>query len=322
MSARIEIRNLSLRYGTGPRGVLALDDVSLSVQGGKVIGIVGESGSGKSTLGFAFGRLMPDGVRPLAGSVHLAGISVWDADPASLRALRQKQVRFIFQDPIAALDPTRRIGRQISEAVFPPASAEAVRKVIAEVGLSDPDRIMAAWPHELSGGMAQRVAIALAVIARPGVIVADEATSALDASVRARILDLLRRLAHQQDITLLLLSHDLRAVRNYCDEVAVMYAGRIIEHGPLPAVFDHPAHPYTRALLAATPGQEAPGEELATIPGTTAPVHAPMRACAFAPRCDVARQGPCTGVRPETTALGQGRSVLCHFPEEIAAGAP
>lgn len=317
MSA-VDISNLSLAFGSGPANVLALDGVDLSLKPGTILGVVGESGSGKSTLGFAMGRLLPDGVRPLTGQVTVAGREVWQLSDAALRDLRLTTLRYVFQDPIATLDPTRRIGTQLSEAVTPRADTARVLAALAEVGLPDPARVAASWPHELSGGMAQRVTIAMAFIANPQVVVADEATSALDASVRTRILDLLRAKAKASGITLILISHDLWAVRSFCDEVAVMYGGRIVEHGLAARVFAKPAHPYTRALLAATPGHEAPGEQLATIPGAVGALRGPSTACAFAPRCAHAIAGPCDK-RPEPSEVASNWRVLCPRWQEVAS---
>ena len=314
MSA-VDITNLSLAFGSG---VLALDGVDLGLKPGTILGVVGESGSGKSTLGFAMGRLLPDGVRPLTGKVTVAGRDVWQLSDVALRDLRLTTLRYVFQDPIATLDPTRRIGTQLAEAVTPCADTARVLAALAEVGLPDPARVAASWPHELSGGMAQRVTIAMAFIANPQVVVADEATSALDASVRTRILDLLRAKAKASGITLILISHDLWAVRSFCDEVAVMYGGRIVEHGLAAEVFAKPAHPYTRALLAATPGHEAPGEKLATIPGAVGALRGRSTTCAFAPRCAPAIAGPCE-TRPETSEVAPNWRVLCPRWQEVAS---
>lgn len=276
---------LSLAFGSGPSRVLALDRVDLSLKPGTILGVVGESGSGKSTLGFAVGRLLPDDVRPLTGAVTVAARDVWQLSDAALRELRLSTLRYVFQDPIATLDPTHRIGTHLAEAVTPRAVAARVLAGLAEVSLPNSERVAASWPHELSGGMAQHVTIAMAFIANPQVVVADEATSALDASVRTRILELLRAKAKASGITLTLISHDLWAVRSFCDEVVVMYGGHIVEHGLAARVFAQPAHPCTRALLAATPGHEAPGERLATIPGAVGALRRPSTGCAFALRC-------------------------------------
>lgn len=313
----VNVQDLTITFGAGDAAVLALDGVNLTGRPGTILGIVGESGSGKSTLGFALGRLMPDGVRPSSGQVFVAGEEVWTLPAPDLRRLRQTALRYVFQDPIATLDPTRRIGRQLAEAVMPPASRAQVLAALAEVGLPDPERAAGSWPHELSGGMAQRVSIAMAFMASPRVVVADEATSALDASVRTRILDLLRRKSRASDITLILISHDLAAVRAFCDEVAVMYAGRIVEHGPAAKVFAAPAHPYTRALLAASPGHEAPGDELSTIPGSVVTQRKPATACAFAPRCAHVLPGACDR-RPAEAEVEPGWQVLCPRWKELA----
>jgi oligopeptide/dipeptide ABC transporter ATP-binding protein len=317
MSA-VVIDNLSLTFGKGAKQVYALDGVSLTVASGIVLGIVGESGSGKSTLGFALGRLMPDGVRPVSGSVQVFGQDIWTLGDSQLRALRNHTLRYVFQDPIATLNPTRRIGVQLAEAVNPPATEAQVFAALEEVGLPDPARVAQSWPHELSGGMAQRVAIAMAFIANPRLVVADEATSALDASVRTRILDLLRARARATGATLLLISHDLWAVRAYSDQVAVMYGGRIVEHGPSAEVFAKPLHPYTRALLAATPGHERQGESLATIPGAASTLHEPSPGCAFAPRCTFSLAGLCDVQRPVLDHPSIERNLLCHRWRETA----
>jgi peptide/nickel transport system ATP-binding protein len=319
MSA-VSIENLSLAFGQGANAVQALDGVSCNVEQGVVLGIVGESGSGKSTLGFALGRLMPEGVQPQSGSVQVFGQDIWTLSDSQLRELRNSTLRYVFQAPIATLNPTRRIGVQLAESVNPPASAAQVHAVLEDVGLPDPARVARSWPHELSGGMAQRVTIAMAFIANPRIVVADEATSALDASVRTRILDLLRSRARATGATLILISHDLWAVRNYSDQVAVMYGGRIVEHGPSAEVFATPLHPYTRALLAATPGHENQGESLATIPGAASSLPAPSPGCAFAPRCHMAQVGLCDIKRPVLENSSPTRSLICHRWRD-AAGA-
>lgn len=320
MSA-VAIDNLSLAFGQGSKQVQALDGVSLTVAPGVVLGIVGESGSGKSTLGFALGRLMPEGVRPQAGSVQVFGQDIWTLADNQLRDLRNHTLRYVFQDPIATLNPTRRIGVQLAEAVNPRATVAQVYAALEEVGLPDPARVARSWPHELSGGMAQRVTIAMAFIANPRLVVADEATSALDASVRTRILDLLRSRARATGATLILISHDLWAVRNYSDQVAVMYGGRIVEHGPSAEVFANPLHPYTRALLAATPGHEKQGESLAMIPGAASPLHAACPGCAFAPRCTESVVGLCDVRRPVADHPTATRSLSCHRWREIGGAA-
>ena len=312
----IAIDDLVLEFGSGSSAVRALDGVDLKIAPGSIVGIVGESGSGKSTVGFACGRLMPAGVSPRQGRINVLGKPVWGIDIEEMRRLRVHDLRYIFQDPIATLDPTKKIGWQLRNSVEGQLTDDQILAALSDVGLPDPERVAQAWPHELSGGMAQRVVIAMALAGDPRIIVADEATSALDASVRTRILELMRDLSRKRGITLLILSHDLWAVRMFCDEIAVMYAGRVVEHGPSREVFAAPAHPYTRALLAATAGHEKPGEKLSTIPGIPPLLRGASNGCAFAPRCNHAHDNKagktCTDDRPATEEAAKGWYVLCH----------
>lgn len=313
----ISFKDLVLEFGA----VRALDGVSIDVRAGKILGIVGESGSGKSTVGFAAGRLMPHGVRPASGKLEVLGKDVWSLPIEEMRAMRIADLRYIFQDPIATLDPTKKVGAQIGEAATKTPSLSAIHDVLREVGMNDPETVARAWPHELSGGMAQRVVIAMALISAPKVIIADEATSALDASVRTRILELMREASRARGITLLLLSHDLWAVRKFCDDIAVMYAGRVVEQGPAEAIFAQPAHPYTQALIAATVGHEKRGEKLATIEGIPPQLRGPSKGCAFAPRCAHANWAVCDTRRPEYEQKEDRWILLCHRWREIAGGA-
>ena len=318
------IEDLVLEFGQPPEVVRALDGVTLSVSRGTILGIVGESGSGKSTIGFAAGRLMPHGVEPRSGRVMLLGRSVWDVDVDEMREIRQNELRYVFQDPIATLDPTKRIGWQVKHAMEPPLGDDDVIEALQSVGLTDARRVAAAWPHELSGGMAQRVVIAMAMVGDPKVIIADEATSALDASVITRVLELLRDQSRKRNITLLLLSHNLNAMRMFCDRIAVVYAGRVVEHGPTKQVFEAPAHPYTQALLAASAGHEKPGETLHTIPGIPPALQGASPKCAFEPRCRHAvgekDGGCCDARRPEQENVNGEWQILCHRWRDLQPG--
>lgn len=313
----LSFKDLVLEFGA----VRALDGVTVDVRAGKILGIVGESGSGKSTVGFAAGRLMPQGVTPAAGELEVLGQDVWSMPIEQMRAMRIADLRYIFQDPIATLDPTKKIGAQISEAAPQIPTPSAIYDVLREVGMNDPDTVARAWPHELSGGMAQRVVIAMALISAPKIIIADEATSALDASVRTRILELMREASRARGITMMLLSHDLWAVRKFCDDIAVMYAGRVVEQGPAEAIFANPAHPYTQALISATVGHEKRGEKLATIEGIPPQLRGPAKGCAFAPRCAHSNGGTCETLRPEHETKDSRWILLCHRWREIAGDA-
>ena len=310
----LDIRDLVLEFSGGT--VRALDGIDLQVPAGSILGIVGESGSGKSTLGFAAGRLMPEGVVPSEGQLNLMGEDVWSLGIDRMREIRQHELRYIFQDPIATLDPTKKIEWQLQNAIPEEVTREQVIKVLEDVGLPDPEQVANAWPHELSGGMAQRVVIAMALLGNPKVIIADEATSALDASVRIRVLELLRDLSQNRGITLLIISHDLWAVRRFCDDIAIMYGGRVVEHGPAKEVFKKPAHPYTQALLGATAGHEKPGEKLSTIPGIPPLLFDAAEGCAFAPRCTHA-QKDCTHKRPEREKVKKDWTLLCHHWRKV-----
>lgn len=317
MTFTVEISDLVLEFGSGTKTVRALDGVNLDARQGEIIGIVGESGSGKSTAGFAIGRLMPEGVSPESGSVTALGEDMWSLSQDKLRSMRRNDIRYVFQDPLTTLDPTKRIGWQLKHAFEPKLSDEQVHAALAEVGLPDPERVAHSWPHELSGGMAQRAVIAHALIGSPKIIIADEATSALDASIRTRILEVLRDRARERGITLLLLSHDLRAMQMFCDRVAVMYGGQVVEFGPSKGLFAAPAHPYTKALLGATAGHEAYNERLETIPGIPPLLRGPSPGCPFDARCTHARAGLCDSTRPKTEYCEKDWAVMCHVWEEL-----
>ena len=309
-----EITGLSVAYRSGDAKVQALDGVDLAVAAGENVGIVGESGSGKSTLGMALGRLLATSAVIESGDVRIEGRSLLDLPPAELRRVRRDRLGFVYQNPMSALDPTLRIGRQLSLVLGAGAPAEAVEALLARVGLTQPARVARSFPHELSGGMAQRVVIALAIARAPAVLIADEPTASLDATLKGVILDLLDALRESTGASLVLLSHDLRSVARRCARVAVMYGGRIVEEGASALVFSAPRHPYTRALLRAAAGQERPGQLLEPIAGVPPVLHAPARHCAYAARCDRAR-ARCHEERPAERPV-DGRTVACHYAEE------
>ncbi|WP_210492770.1 ABC transporter ATP-binding protein [Patulibacter sp. SYSU D01012] len=326
--AFLQARDLVVEYRTRRGPVRALDGASLDVAPGEIVGVVGESGSGKSTVGAAMGRLLPRNAGVVAGEVRVGDVPLSGLDDAGLRALRREQLGFVFQDPIGTLDPTARIGRQMRWALGRDAAHDEIAERLAHVRLPDPARVMRAYPHQLSGGMAQRVSIALALANAPRAVIADEPTASLDASVRTEILELLVGVVRETGAALVLMSHDLRAVRRFCTRVAVVYGGRVVETAPADELFVAPAHPYTRALLDAAPGAERPGETLRPIPGRPPVLRGPYPGCAFAPRCPV-QVAACTAERPQPArARGAeaGHEVLCHVaadaPIPVAAGEP
>ena len=317
MSAILDIHDLVVVYDT-PRGtVIALDGVSLRLDAGETLGVVGESGSGKSTLGLAMGRLLPENAHRVSGDLGVLGHSVFGGGDEQLRMLRRNALGFVFQNPMTALDPTMRVGRQLARAIGPQATPDGVFALLSNVGLAGAGRIDRSFPHELSGGMAQRVAIAIAIARNPRVIVADEPTASLDAWLRDQILELLISMCGATGASLVLLSHDLHLISRYCQRVAVMYGGRIVEYGERESVFHLQAHPYTRALLEAAPGAEGPDGRLDPISGVPPVLMERSTGCAFAQRCAWAMD-LCSDVRPEAEWVAD-RSVVCHRAEEVLA---
>jgi peptide/nickel transport system ATP-binding protein len=314
VSALIEARGLAIAYESNGRRTFALDGAELTVERDDSLALVGESGSGKTTLGMAVGRLLPREARREAGDLLIEGRSVFGAAEAELRALRREKLGFVFQNPMTALDPTMRVGRQVALAL---GRRDGTRDLLARVELTDPERVMRSFPHQLSGGMAQRVVIAMAIARKPIAVVADEPTASLDASVRNRVMATLGRLRAETKASLVILSHDLRMVARHAERIAVMYAGRPVETGRVSRVLSNPAHPYTRALLRAGAGGETPGARLEPIAGSPPVLSARTTFCAFAPRCPMQRS-ICTQTRPEPRLVDQ-RLVACHFAEAVLA---
>jgi peptide/nickel transport system ATP-binding protein len=292
-----------LRVGfPAPEGaVWAVRGVDLSIGPGEIVAIVGESGCGKSLFLRALLRLLPSDAL-LTGSVMLEGHPVLDADAATLRRLRGGAAGLVFQDPMASLDPLRPIGRQLESAIRAHRPAEATRaeglRLLDAVQLAQASARYGALPHQLSGGQRQRVGIALALAGMPRLLLADEPTTALDVSVQARILTLLRDLRRSLGMAILLVTHDIGVVSDMAERICVMYAGRLVEHGPAEAVLAHPAHPYARRLLAAHTALDAGARPLPMIAGSPPRPARLVRGCAFAPRCPE-RHAPCdTGAPP------------------------
>lgn len=263
----VSIDNLVVEFGTPSGPVRALDGVDFDAEAGERVAIVGESGSGKSTIGSAIGTLLPTTARYTDGAIEVAGVSVLKAAKPELRRLRREVLGYIPQDPIATLDPTKRIGRQLEFVVGDlggDTSATALAELLARVRIREPEQVLRRFPHELSGGMAQRVAIALAIARKPRVLIADEPTASLDANVRREVLKLLFDFATEAGVTVIWLSHDLEAVARWCDRVVVMYRGVVVEDGPPDTVLTTPQHPYTQSLLEALPSRLEAGVEVRT----------------------------------------------------------
>lgn len=314
----LEISNLHLSFpGTPP--VPALRGVSLSIGPGEVVGLVGESGSGKTVLGLAALGLLPPlkGLR-IEGQVRLGGLDMATAPEAQRRARRGVYVGAVFQDPMAALNPAMRVGRQVAEAAGG-ADRRAVAALLADAGVPHPEERARQYPHELSGGLRQRVTIAMAVARAPRLVVADEPTTALDVTVQAHVLALLGRL-RERGTSVLLVTHDLAVAASICDRIAVAYAGRIVEHGPTSALLAAPAHPYTLGLLASRPRIDGPSGPLASLAGRMPDPRDVPSGCAFIPRCPLA-EARCAE-QPASAAIGPQHTVECHRASELLAWPP
>ncbi|GHG10074.1 oligopeptide/dipeptide ABC transporter ATP-binding protein [Paracoccus aerius] len=322
--ALLDIRDLSVRFHTHDAEVHAVSDVSLTVQPGETLGIVGESGSGKSQLAFAvMGLLARNG--QASGSVRLDGQEILNAPPKVINRVRAEKVAMIFQDPMTSLNPYMRVSDQMAEVLVlhkglskRAAVAESVRMLEA-VRIPDAKGRVRLYPHEFSGGMRQRVMIAMALLCRPKLLIADEPTTALDVTVQAQIMTLLSDLQRDFGMAMMLITHDLGVVAGSCSRVAVMYGGRIRELGPVGPLFADPAHPYTQGLLSAIPRIDTDEGELAVIPGQPPDMSRPPQGCAFGPRCAY-RRGDCDH-RPPLASFAPDRWRACFAPlAELRAG--
>ena len=312
----LRVENLVTRFHTYDGVVRALEGVSFEVREGEIFGLVGETGCGKSVTTYSTLRLLPSTGRVHSGRITFAGESLLDASESRMREVRGGEIAMIFQDPLSALNPVMRVGDQIAESVWlhddlPDAEAVAARveEVLGEVRMPDPAGAARAFPHELSGGMQQRVMIAMALAGRPKMLIADEPTTALDVTIQSQVLQLLRQLKQEAGLTVLLITHDLGVVAELCDRVAVMYAGTIVETAPVAELFGNPRHPYTQGLLAALPGTS---DTLAPIPGRVPDFLNPPSGCRFHPRCPLAVDR-CRAEAPELR--GDARQVACHEVE-------
>ncbi|WP_029031027.1 ABC transporter ATP-binding protein [Salinarimonas rosea] len=318
MSALLEITGLETHFHTRAGVVRAVDGLDLAVRAGEIVGIVGESGSGKSVASFSVLGLVDPPGRIVAGSIRFRGEELVGADPARLRRLRGREIAMIFQDPLMTLTPVLRIETQMVEAIraHERVSAKAARaraiEALARVGIPAPAERIRAYPHQFSGGMRQRVAIAIALLHSPALILADEPTTALDVTIQGQILYEMQRLVAETGAALVWVSHDLAVVESLADRVCVMYAGRIVEEGPAEEVVAAPAHPYTRGLLDSLPGGALAGARLRQIPGMTPSLLDLPPGCPFAPRCPIATAA-CAS-EPPIVAIAPGRSVRCHAP--------
>ncbi len=313
----LEIKNLHLEFGSGAGAARAVDGVSLTLEAGKTLCLVGESGSGKSVTALSIARLLPSPpARYVGGEILLEGRDVLKMSSRELRGIRGGMVSYVFQEPGASLNPVFRIGAQIKESLGYHRPAEAtdaeVIRLLKLVGIPAPTSRLRNYPHELSGGMQQRVMIAMALASQPKLLVADEPTTALDVTIQAQIIELLADLRQQLGMAVLLITHNLGIVGDLADDVAVMYAGQIVEQGPAREILQRPLHPYSQALIQSVPKLEADVERLTAIPGTVPLPGSFPNGCRFHPRCSKA-QPTCTTQVPELAFVHAGRRVRCPF---------
>lgn len=315
----LDVRALRASFATPDGPVTALHDVSLTIDRGETLALVGESGSGKSVTACALLRLLPRRLARTSGQVFLDGTELLSLDDRAMQGIRGHRIAMIFQEPMSALNPVMRIGDQIAETIRlhrRTSRADAAQRAIAlleQVRMPSPRERANDYPHQMSGGMRQRAMIAIALAGEPDLLIADEPTTALDVTTQAQILSLLKRLQAETGMAMLLITHDLGVVAETADRAAVMYAGRIVEQGPVDALLTRPAHPYTAGLLASLAIETLPpGARLPEIAGTVPPLTAMPPGCAFAPRCAFV-QDNCRATTPALRHTGNG-DVACHAP--------
>jgi peptide/nickel transport system ATP-binding protein len=322
----LEVKNLRVEFPTRRGTLVALDDISFDIAPGEILGVVGESGAGKSLTGSAIiGLLDPPG-RVASGEIRFDGRRIDNLPYEEMRKVRGRQIGAIFQDPLTSLNPLYTIGRQLVETIqthLPVNAAEARKRAVRlleETGIPAAEARIDQYPHQFSGGMRQRVVIALALAAEPKLIVADEPTTALDVSIQAQIISLLKRLCKDHGAAVMLVTHDMGVIAETCDRVAVMYAGRIAEIGPVHDVIHSPAHPYTVGLMGSIPAMDDDRERLLQIDGAMPRLTAIPKGCAFNPRCPRVFER-CRSERPELIDAGRTRAACWLHADKIKAAA-
>jgi len=316
----LEVEGLSVHFASQGQVVHAVEDVSFALEPGKTLGIVGESGSGKSVTAMALMRLIPTPPgRIVAGRVRFDGRDILAMDAVQLRKVRGREIAMIFQDPMTSLNPVLTVRRQLTEVLETHMGLDAKRArsqaidLMTLVGIPSPERRIDDYPHRFSGGMRQRVMIAMAVACRPKLLIADEPTTALDVTIQAQILEIIRNLQRELGMAVIMITHDLGVVAGMADRLCVMYGGRVVEEGPAEAVFTGPRMPYTAGLLGSIPRLDRPAERrLAPIRGTPPESIGAAKACRFSPRCDFSAD-ICRVQVPALRHVGEDRVAACHF---------
>jgi len=318
----LSVEGLRTYFYTYAGVVKAVDGVTLDVRKGETLGLVGESGSGKSVTAQSIIRVVPTPGKTVEGTIEFEGRNLLKLTESEMQHIRGKEIAYIPQDPTTTLDPVYSVGDQLTEVItrHQPVSKQFARskavELLRSVGIADPEIRVNQYPHELSGGTKQRIAIARALSCEPTLILADEPTTALDVTIQAQILELLKELKQKFNVAMVLITHDMGIVADTCDRVTVLYAGQVCETGTTEQVFENPKHPYTEALLSSVPSLALRKDKLSVIPGTVPNLIHPPSGCRFHPRCSYARQ-ICVDKDPELESIGDGRLVHCHRWREL-----
>jgi oligopeptide/dipeptide ABC transporter ATP-binding protein len=320
----LKVEGLTTRFHTGYGTVTAVDGVSFCVGRGETLGLVGESGSGKSVTAMSILRLVSEPGRIEAGSVKLNGTDLLQLSDEQMRQRRSTQAAMVFQNPMTALNPVFSVGWQLRETLKAhdrdEAGAAAILKALSDVGMPDPERQADSFPHQLSGGMRQRVVIAMGMLNDPQLLIADEPTTALDVTIQAQVLELMKRLTHEHGTALLLITHNMGVIARMCDRVAVMYAGEIVEEAPVEQLFADARHPYTQGLLRSIPRVDQPRGRLPTLPGSPPDMAALPAGCRFRERCPLAQER-CES-HPELSSVGARHLSRCWIAQDAASARP
>ena len=314
----LEVKHLRTEFFSSKKGsVTAVDDVSFDIKKGEVVGLVGESGCGKSVTSLSIMQLLKDTPGKITnGEVIFQGHNLLNASKKEMLDIRGDKMSMIFQEPMSSLNPSMRIDKQMIEGIrlhTPLTKAEARKKaadILSQVGIPDPQRVLKNYPHQLSGGMSQRVMIAMAMSCEPDLLIADEPTTALDVTIQAQILELMKKIQQDKGMSILLITHDLGVVAEMCSRVIVMYAGKIVEEAPVEILFANPTHPYTQGLIASVPKLGSGVKVLPSIPGSVPDLSAMPKGCRFAPRCKYATE-KCHQEQPELLSVGEKQKCRC-----------
>ena len=314
----LEVKHLRTEFFSSKKSsVTAVDDVSFDIKKGEIVGLVGESGCGKSVTSLSIMQLLKDTPGKITnGEVIFQGHNLLDASKKEMLDIRGDKMSMIFQEPMSSLNPSMRIDKQMIEGIrlhTPLTKAEARKKaadILSQVGIPDPQRVLKNYPHQLSGGMSQRVMIAMAMSCEPDLLIADEPTTALDVTIQAQILELMKKIQQDKGMSILLITHDLGVVAEMCSRVIVMYAGKIVEEAPVEILFANPTHPYTQCLIASVPKLGSGVKVLPSIPGSVPDLSAMPKGCRFAPRCKYATE-KCHQEQPELLSVGEKQKCRC-----------